>query len=365
MRVWHCPGPSALLVFMSDALVDGRSVVARVPPLAPLGLDEELETALNASGWWMLRIEDDGRAPARQVLEAGDVRDGLSSEVDATTVATSQALGGRIFYCAPHDAGAVKRWLDFLDQYIVASRARSDGDGPRFILSLADALACPAPAKKVGLEVVDLGSALSRTDVLLLAYFHTGTSLGDTTKAEVIAQTAASVALWDVALLDRLIDAPPSSLFSPLALLTEYARDLGWSPQTERTWATGTVRQLNGKEEIHSAHLALDDRNDIIASRVWAGQAAVLLPAIERRRLDLVQEYRPFLKSLLPLQTDYEIITDPADLEMGHLAKLLSSKPAATAGANLAFRLKLIRNKLAHLRPLSPEEAFASELMVS
>lgn len=363
MKVWQCPGPAALVGSMADALVDGRSVIARIPPLTPPGLDDELVAALNAGGWAIIRINDDGRAPARQILEAGEVREVLSREVDAAIVAESLALADRIFYCAPGDADAARRWLAFLDQYAVACRARRGSNCARFILSLTGALACPAPTKKVGVEVMDVGSAVSPTDALLLAYFQTGMSLGDSTKAQVIAQTAASVALWDVALLHRLLDAPPASLFAPMALLTDYATENGWTARTERSWPTGVVRHRNGREEIHSAHLAFDDPNDIVASRVWAGQAAVLLPAIERRRLELVQEYRPFFESQLPIMTEYERISDPADLEMGHLARLLSSKPGASAAGNLAFRLKFIRNKLAHLTPLLPEEAFAPELL--
>jgi hypothetical protein len=359
MNIWQCPGPARLLAGLVDTLVDGRLAILRTPFLAPKGLEQELATMMGADGWGIVRIEDVGSNPARQVLEAAWVEDALTSEATAATLTERTELAGRVFWCVPQDAAGVERWMAFLDAYAVACRARPDADGPRFVLSLPGDLACPAPSKKIGFEVIDVGDAVNQTDLLLLAYHQTGTTLGTSLKAQVIAQTAASIALWDMALLNRLLDESPEHLFAPASVLQHYAAEQGWEKTTSPSWQGGTLRNLGAKLEVHSALIALDDSKSVISSRVWAGQAAVLLPAIERQRLELIEQNKALLASHLPFKTDYETISDVYDLAIGPVWYLL--KNGAPSNTQIrSLRLKKARDSLAHMKPLTPNEAFAS-----
>ncbi len=359
MRIWQCPGPARLLAELTDALVDGRSAILRIPCLAPEGLEQELATVMGADGWRMGRIEDTGSNPARQVIEAAWVENALASEVTATTLTERAELAGRVFWCVPQDATGVERWLAFLDAYAVACRARPEADGPRFVLSLLGTLACPAPPKKIGIEVLDVGGAANQTDLLLLAYHQTGTTFGASLKAQVIAQTAASIALWDLALLNRLLDETPERLFAPASVLQCYAAEQGWEKATPPSWQSGTRRELGTNEEVHSALLVLNDTKGVIPSRVWAGQAAVLLPAIERRRLELIEEHKDLLARHIPFKTDYETVSDVYSLQIGAVWYLLKNN-ANSHTQSRTLRLKKARDSLAHMTPLSPDDAFGS-----
>ena len=362
MRLWQCPGPARLLSAAADALVEGRSAVLRCPALAPPEPEGELRDVLGATGWSLMRVEDDGAAPARQVLEAAWVRDALAGEASAGILLDRAELSGRVFWCVPSDAAGVRRWLSFLDDYAVACRARPDTDGPRFALSLAGALACPAPPRTVQREVFDLGAAVSQTDLLLLAYHQTGTTFGGAMKGQVIAQTAASIALWDAQLLARLLAEPAGVLFNPAGMLAAYGRELGWQPGTA-SWQDGSERTIGGSVETHAALLALEgDPRNVIASRVWAGQAAVLLPAIERRRFELIADHEAALRQCLPFETDFETITDVHDLQVGHVYAVLR-KLRLEGPAGRALRIKKARDSLAHLEPLTPADAFAAEIL--
>lgn len=362
MRVWQCPGPVRLLNEVVDRVAVGHSVILRVPPLAPDGLEQELAIVMGQGGWLFSRLEDNGSNPARQVLEAAWIQDGLSEEITAASLLTRPDLSGRIYWCIPSDLASAKRWLSFLDTYAVACRAHPDADGPRFVLFLAGALACPTPPRKVGIEVIDVGSAVDQTDLLLLSYHQTGTTQGSSLAAQVVAQAAASIALWDLALLNRLLDLTPDLLFNPHPILRDYAGEMGWRADMHRDWAHGTVRINGGKEEVHSALLALSDPQGIIPSRVWAGQAAVLLPTIERRRLELIEAHKALLSSELPLNTGYETVTDVYDLQIGPVWYLLRKRLGAAASVSRALRLKHARDSLAHLNPLTAADAFSSEI---
>ena len=363
MRIWQCPGPVRLLNELADLIADGRCVILRFPPLAPEGLEPELASLLGQSGWIFSRVEDNGSNPSRQVLEAAWIADGLANEITPSSLRIRPDLAGRIFWCIPSDEVGVQRWLSFLDDYAVACRANPDADGPRFILCLAGALACPTPAKKVGIEVIDVGMTVSQTDLLLLSYHQTGTTQGSSLKAQAIAQAAASIAQWDLALLNQLLDLPAEQLFDPIPLLRDYAVERGWKVDTPRSWEHGTMRVTGAKVEVHSALLSLSDPQKVVPSRVWAGQAAVLLPTIERRRLELIEDHKTLLSRELPVDTGYEKVGDVYDLQIGPLYFLLRKRLGATSAVSCALRLKVARDNLAHLRPLTAADAFSREII--
>jgi hypothetical protein len=77
-------------------------------------------------------------------------------------------------------------------------------------------------------------------------------------------------------------------------------------------------------DKVHSALVALDDRGGIIQARIWAAQAALLLPSIERERLRLVEKAREFLRPPFALY-DAEQIMDAGLLEIGPLAYQLKA----------------------------------------
>lgn len=358
MRIWQCPGPTSFLNRFADALSDGNSVLLRSPPLSPDGIEEELSALLNATGWSISRIEDSGLNPVRQVLEACYLDDLLALEASPTTIVNLPALAGKVFWCVPKDSLGVKRWLEFIAGYTLAKRAKPEADCPRFILWLYGVLAVDVPVKSVGIEVLDLGEAISPVDLLLLAFQQTGSSI----KSQVIAHTASAIALWDTELLYRLLDEDPDRLFEPEPLLKDYARELAWDENTSSCWEQGTIKKIGARYHIHSAKLACDDPMGIVQSRVWSGQAGVLLPVIERRRLDLIEQHKTLLKSELPFVTAYDTVVDISFLEIGPVYFLLRKRGASSSAQSTALRLKKARDSLAHLTPLTTNDAFATEI---
>lgn len=362
MKPWQCPGPARLLDRVADAVVQGgRSVIVMSPPHALCGMDDELTSLLGTQGWSLARVVDNGSNPARQVLETAWVTEVLSGVVDAATIAGRDDLGGRVFWCEPVEKIAVGRWLSFLDAYQVACRARPDGDWPRFILFIPAVLLDRAPTKKTGIDVFDLGSAASRADLLLFAYDQIGSAHGYGPRAELIAQVAANVAVWDFALLEVLLAEQPDRLMEPAGLLRAYAAELGWT-QAAPCWSEGSMLRIGNRDVVHSAKLAVSDPKGEVANRIWSGQAAVLLPIIERRRMKLIEQNLNLLKSKVPFQTLYGTISDVFDIEIGSVWFFLKQHSSG-AETTRALRLRHARNSLAHMNPLTPVDAFWEELM--
>ena len=83
---------------------------------------------------------------------------------------------------------------------------------------------------------------------------------------------------------------------------------------TPQDWALGTSSTVEGHQEPHPALEALVDG---IERRLWHAQVTVLFPLIEEHRLRLVARLRPHLR--VPFETPFGVITDPRDLEIGHL----------------------------------------------
>lgn len=364
MRIWQCPGPSRLVAGIVEDVIDGKPVLLTNPRLAPDGVEQELATGFGLLGYRLIILEDCGQSPARQVLEAAYADEDMGRELRADDLIGHSSLDGLVFLFWIADRASLSRWADFLSRLSIARRASPDREPPRIVLSLKGDLASGLKASATpNARFVDVGDAVTHVDLLLLAYHEIGGSHGASLKGDLIAQTAASLAIWDYQLLVRLLDESMDRLFNPLPVLQDYAAELGWCASTQKTRHEGIVRTAGGREQVHSAYVALSDPAGVVPSRVWAGQAAVLLPAIEQRRQELIAQGHRYLQPMVPLRTEYEVITSVHDLEIGQVCHLLKKQNAPPNLQSQALRLMLARNRLAHLEPLTAADACSQELV--
>ena len=153
------------------------------------------------------------------------------------------------------------------------------------------------------------------------------------------------------------------SVLAPSDALLQYACGRRWNTATPTSWENGTLDGPSDRPIVHSAILAVaGDDSGSLRRRIWAAQAAVLLPCVEARRIELIPRCRQYLR--LPLETDTgKVITDPLDLEIGQLTWCLDRRQTPlTIKRQLEF-LRDVRNKLAHLEPIEPEDALSSILL--
>ena len=108
---------------------------------------------------------------------------------------------------------------------------------------------------------------------------------------------------------------------------------------------------------MHAALLALHDPMKELDRRIWSGQVATLLPYIEERRRQILNEVRPLLR--MPIKfPDGQVIHEIFDLEIGQIYRQVSQnglRISPTTRTEL-YRLTEMRNRLAHLQLLQPED---------
>jgi len=110
---------------------------------------------------------------------------------------------------------------------------------------------------------------------------------------------------------------------------------------------------FEGRVQPHSAMLAIADGTNELNSRIWKAEVSVVLPHLEEQRREVLSRYGRMFR--LPFVTRFgEVITDPFDLELPHIASQLGRLAGRVdfRTRRAAERMAAVRNKLAHLDPL-------------
>jgi hypothetical protein len=169
----------------------------------------------------------------------------------------------------------------------------------------------------------------------------------------------AGTALFDPLTSDRLVQEPMRNLMNPRPVLMDIARERGWTANDDAVsgWHLGMSDCFEGRIRAHSALLALSDNTNELDSRIWQAEVSVILPYLEEQRREVLSRFGGLLK--LPFTTRFgDVITDAFDLEISQIASQIGS---ISAGVDSRTRRRLgrmasVRNKLAHLEPLRPED---------
>lgn len=130
-------------------------------------------------------------------------------------------------------------------------------------------------------------------------------------------------------------------------------------------WAHGVVGwTLEYGLELHVAVLAVLGKKEELSHRLWRGQAELVLPLIDRTRLEICRHFTSFYGSDWPVreykpesfQEEKSVRENPLACQLGHLAFLLknasfisSEEPCASV---ISF-CRWIRNKIAHSSPIT------------
>lgn len=353
--VWALPGPSAFLDRIRDSVTEGRSVVLGLPAHTPSGIESAVRKVIPDAWLWTHIKADPARIPAEQLAAACaiDLRC-LPSDAPRELLKFDGFLG-RVIWVEGVEGGLVSQWCDFLGSYEASCRNVGAASRSPIIVSLTQDDACKVPSNEIALSGFRWIDVLGYVDALLYASINLSKTSHSPTRQYLMASVVARVSLWDIEVADRLLKSRPEDMLAPYAVLDEIGRDRGWISDTEILWEKGTLGSVDGVSRPHSAICMLSGNQAEVDRRVWVGQASVLLPLIEERRLELLAHVRPFLS--LPVQTEFGVISDPRDLEIGQLAHQVRRSGAEAKLKAKVERLRLARNKLAHMEPLETAAA--------
>lgn len=355
--VWELPGPRRFVRDVADDLRGGSSVVLRFGSAAPDGLLEQLNRSCVWGFSWNTVEADSDRHPLSVLRRSPAVvkqRSGVRSVLD---LARDEHFQERLIWVRGLRPAAWPKWRMFLRSYSDASRNHVLTDRrTTFVVPLCGSGFDQAELSEVAVVNREFRDVVHRDDLYIFAVQHSERRKRRRVIRSLLAHTVAHVACFDHALAERLLEADVHLALKPWPILRAYAQERGWSVETAEDWAVGTIDGPRRRPTVHSALLFAKKRQAELSRRLWAAQAAVLMPLLEERRTELINRYRNHFD--LPFETELERYEKPEDLELGPLVHYFHRHgPPNRRAMGEARQLRHLRNKLAHIVPLEPNEA--------
>ena len=346
MTSWLLPGPARFLRRVERSLRDGISVVARFPGTEQAGFREQVLTLLHGS----MRCTVFRPEPAGLPFES--LRDRFVPQF-------STEWGPRLLdLCEQHEFQGRLIWIDglngldrddwckwkqFFVDYAQASRSVRAFERTLFVVVLAGIPPADPPERDVTLTTHDWRDVVDEMDLLFLAYERLGQRDLSRTMHSLVATTVARVAAWELEIAERLLDEQHDVILNPTSMLRSVARDKGWTTTTPVHWQIGTA---SGNGSRHAVLASLDDPPREIRRRVWSAQASVMLPVIDRLRIEIIQKHHAQIARCLESEG---MAIDPLDLDIGKLTGMTHRPGFDDSVQHRVRRLNGWRNDLAHL----------------
>ena len=349
MDPWLLPGPAGFLRRVERSLRDGASVVARFPRRAQADFSEQVLTLLDRS--WQCTVFHP--EPTRPPFES--LRDRFAPQLSSDwspsllDLCEQHEFQGRLIWVDGLDyldPGDWCKWKQFFVDYAQASRSVREFERTLFVAVLSGVPPADPPQQDVTLTTHDWRDVVDEMDLLFLAYERLGHRDMSPTMHSLLATTVARVAAWDLEIAERLLDEERNVILDPVSMLRSVAHENGWTADMPSGWGVGTA---SGSGSRHAVLAALDDPPREVRRRVWSAQVSVLLPAIHRLRIEIIQKYRVQLASYLESEG---MAVDPLDLDFPDLADTIHRPGFDRSVRRRVQELRDWRNNLAHLEIL-------------
>lgn len=357
MERWLLHGPSRFVASVLEAVQEGSNVVIGASVHAALDLPALLESRIaehrNTVMISSLRHSD----PIDEIYEALDLIGGsvISRSVASLLFAFQRPEMIIIDFV---DETRWDAWKAFLSEYESASRSVLAMDRTLFIVCVRGVPKAKLSQRAPALDVFVWAGHLSESDVhsYVIERLRQREGVIDL-KAKLVARIINRLGAWDLDLVDRLIALSWDQLFEPARALSLIAAGEARVP-LGKTWEAGGCCEVDGVLTPHALHLwASGDPEQELKMRLWAAQASELLPLLELRRRKLAERIKGYKKIPADARVNDEVVRDVLDVEIGGLAYLARRYGLPSDIRRTAETLRDHRNKLAHLTPLSADEA--------
>lgn len=359
MDRWSLPGPAAFVESVVEAIRDGANVVVGAPANASDALAHVLEDRLAEDNWCLAGpLRPSGRPPIDEICAKLDIDDERpSGKTVASLIARME--NKRVVIVSAVDSLQWPAWMRFLAEYANASRSVDKFDRTQLLLVTAGVPSDRLPGKAPALQSLAWNGHVGEGDVFgyVLQFWRRKGQLIDA-QAKLVARIVTRLALWDFDLVDRLLGLSWRDLFEPTVALrsADDGRE-SWAGLGS-TWEEGGLADFDGERMEHALVLSRsgDPRREL-AMRLWAAQAAELMPTLELKRRQLADRMKASRGLPPALWLNDEAICDLNDVEIGGLLHLARIHRLPADIVRTAERYRDMRNKLAHLEPVSADEA--------
>ena len=358
MTIWSLPRPASFVDDIEYTIRDGSNIVVRFPCSVPVGLERELRERLQAvcGAWTSIDASCAGADPVALLRER--VCPGVTALKvrGMADLADTASFQGRLLWIEKIGRSDWAQWAAALAAYADACRSVDLMNRTLFIVVLSGGVVAEDIPEEVALVRRDFRNVVDTTELFMFALCKLPDSIERLEHRALVAHIVSQLARWDCLLAEQLLSASLDEALSPYDVLRDYACGRGWTSHTSRCWENGTVDGPDDRPIVHSALLTVSGESRSVSQRIWAGQAAVLLPLVEERRIGLIPRCRRYLK--LPIENQVgQWVHDPLDLEVGPLAWNIDRTDAPQGLKKRVRWLRDVRNNLAHMEPLQPDEA--------
>lgn len=357
MDRWLLHGPSRFIASVLDAVRDGSNVIIGASVHAVADLPAVLEARIAENHSAVVISNPQHYDPIDEIYEALDLSDG--TVMSRSVASLLSAFQRPEMIIVDHvDEARWGAWKNFLADYESASRSVLAMDRTQFIVCVRGVPKVQLSQRAPALEVFTWTGHVSEFDVLSYVIEKLRAQQGRISqKTKLVARIIHRLAAWDLDLVDRLIELPWDNLFDPLRSLNLVANGDIRVP-LGRAWEAGGCCEVDGVLTMHALHLlASGDPEQELRMRLWAAQASELLPILEIKRRKLAERIKGLSKVPPDASVNGEVVQDVLDVEVGGLAYLTRRYNFPPDICRLAETLRNYRNKLAHLTPLTADEA--------
>jgi len=357
MDRWLLHGPSRFVASVLDAVRDGSNVVIGTSVHAAADLPALLEARIAESHHVVVISNPQHMDPIDEVYEALDFTGGAVMSRSVASLLSAFQRPEMIIVDFIDEArwGA---WKEFLSDYESASRSVLAMDRTQFVVCVRGVPKSQLSQRAPALEVFAWAGHVSESDTLSYVVERLRVQQGRVDqKTKLVARIINRLGAWDLDLVDRLIALPLDDLFDPPRALDLVAEGEARIP-LGKSWEAGGCCEVDGVHTVHALQLrASGDPGQELRMRLWAAQASELLPQLEIKRRKLAERIKGLKKVPLDARVNDEVVQDVLDVEIGGLAYLTRRYGLPPDFRRLAETLRDYRNKLAHLTPLTADEA--------
>lgn len=353
MNVWSLPGPARFLGAAVEAFKDGMNVVVARPQTQPADLAGALEEALYAASFRVERVvRDDDRLPLNLLYD--QLVDGEREDVQRSIAGFCKSLRPGLVVIVPGiRETAWDEWRKLLLEFEHVTRSMSAFDRPLLLLEVVGIDAGRHLEGALAVRTFTWRGIVNELDMNVFVedlFRGRGVPHG-----RILLRTIGRLAGWDFELAEILSEELPASVYAPGPLLRDLCkRGVLDAPQHD-SWESGGRQIIDDLAIRHPALLALNgDHSGELEMRVWAAQAAEILPLVEIARRDIIERMRARVAP--PFAFGEETFADLNDLEIGRLSHLAHKRRLPEQIRSELVSWKEVRNSLAHLQPLRAVE---------
>jgi hypothetical protein len=364
MKWQALPGPASFINGVLQQIRDGVSVAVATPLLIPPGLEDAFVETLAHDRWNVQRVSvDSAEDPLKWLTERLylEPKQWVGWSVERMF---GQLSPGHVVVIDGVTESNWDLWRAFLRDFEVASRQRASDERAVLLVFLRGVPRKRLQATGAALAMCIWSGVFGELDTLIYVDQRLRSNRKIARHHKLIVRQIAVLALWDLDLANFLVDQPEGDMFDAQAILRVGRSALGrdGTPMAA-SWEAGGVDSVDGVEFSHP--FVLVDQADPageLRRRLWAAQAAELLPLIEARRRELVQGLERHVPCPFWIDGGKRQVRSLDELEIGSLAYVTQTHGIHGELRDRAEWLARCRNTLAHLGLLGAGDALSSRL---